>query len=54
MMRGVAIVGGCSSYVLGFVAAKARHSIISYSNGLLTINFEEFWIAPRLRIAYCS
>ena len=40
MIRGVVIVGGCSSYVFGFVAARARHSIISYSNGLLTITFE--------------
>ena len=42
MIRGVAIVGGCSSYVLGFVEARARHSIISYSNGLLTITLEGF------------
>ena len=42
MIRGVAIVGGCSSYVLGFVEARARHSIMSYSNGLLTITLEGF------------
>ena len=56
MMRGVAIVGGFSSCVLGFVAARASISIISYSNGLLTITFAAVgcWIEPRPRMAYCN
>ena len=56
MMRGVAIVGGFSSCVLGLVAARASISIISCSNGLLTITFAAVggWIEPRPRMAYYS